>query len=312
MPDTVRMPAAKQHRSIAVRQVDAFTETPLTGNPAGVVVDAAGLTDQQMQLIAREIGASETAFILPPTVPRADLRVRWFTPLSEVPLCGHATIAAFHTLAEEGLQGMGRTGRFEFLLETRSGQLPVTVDRTAAGTDIQLGLRMPEFVRAGQHKLDVMRILNIALDDFENRLPIVMTDYLYVPIRRLHSMFSMRPNLFAMAQFLTNRKLEGLCVFTTETVDRRSAVHVRFFAPTVGINEDPVTGSATGPVGVYLVQHGLVAAEGDTVSLIAEQGDVIGRRGRVAVQVGLKNGEAASVRIGGRAVTVFSGEMRIP
>lgn len=312
MPEPARILSAQQHRTIAIRQVDAFTDTPLSGNPAGVVMQAAGLTDQQMQLIAREIAASETAFVLPATVPRADLRLRWFTPLTEVPLCGHATVAAFHALAEEGLHGMVRNGRYEFQLETRSGQLPVTVEKSAAATEVFLGLRMPEFSRAGHHKLDVMRILNITLDEFENRLPIVMTDYLYVPIRRLHSMFSMRPNLFALAQFLTNRKLEGLCVFTTETVDRRSAAHVRFFAPTVGINEDPVTGSATGPVGVYLVQHNLAAADGELAGLIVEQGDVMGRRGRVAVQVTVKNGVPAAVRIGGRAVTVLSGEIRIP
>lgn len=312
MPEPARTAVPAHHRRIAVKQVDAFTDIPLSGNPAGVVVAAAGLSDQQMQLIAREIAASETAFILPPTVPRADLRLRWFTPQTEVALCGHATIAAFHALAEEGLQGMVRAGRYDFQLETRSGVLPVAVDKGGQGTEIFLGLRAPEFVRAGQHKLDVMRILNISLEEFENRQPIVTTDYLFVPVRRLHSMFAMRPNLFALAQFLTNRKLEGLCVFTTETVDRRSAAHVRFFAPTVGINEDPVTGSAAGPVGAYLVQHGLVPADGGTATLIVEQGDVMGRRGRVTVQVGVKNGTPASVRIGGRAVTVFSGDLRIP
>ncbi len=302
----------RSYRRIGIKHVDAFTDAPLSGNPAGVVVNAAGLSDQQMQLIAREVAASETAFILPAQTPAADLRVRWFTPQTEVPLCGHATIAGFHALAEEGMFGMKEPGTYTFILETKSGSLPVSVEKGTQGATVFLGLNVPEFVRAGQHKLDVMRILNISLDEFENRLPIMMTDYLYVPVRRLHSIFSMKPNFFAMSQFLNNRKLTGICVFTTETVDRKSAVHMRFFAPAVGINEDPVTGSANGPVGVYLIQQGLVQASGEIVTLTGEQGDVIGRRGRVTIQVGLKGTAVSSVRVGGRAVTIFSVEMLIP
>jgi PhzF family phenazine biosynthesis protein len=300
------------YRRIGIKQIDAFTETPLAGNPAGVVINAAGLTDQQMQLIAREVAVSETAFILPPTTPSAHLRIRWFTPQTEVALCGHATVAGFHALAEEGLSGMKQPGRYEFTLETKSGNLPVTVEKGAHGAEVFLGLPVPEFVRAGQHKLDVMRILNISIDEFENRMPIMMTDSLYVPIRRLHTLFSMRPNFFSMVHYLKSRNLQGICVFTTETVDRRSGVHSRYFAPAVGIDEDPVTGSANGPVGVYLYEHGVLDRGADSLTLVGEQGDVIGRRGRVTIRLRTQGGKVAAVQVGGRAVTIFSGEMLIP
>ena len=304
--------APQQHRRIGIKQVDAFTETPLSGNPAGVVVNAAGLTEQQMQLIAREVAAPETAFVFPPSNPTADLRLRWFTPQIEVPLCGHATVAAFHALAEEGLYGMRAPGTYQFTVETRSGNLPVSVEKGSQGTQVLFGLTLPRFERAGHHKLDAMRVLNISLEDFENRMPIVMTDILFVPIRRLHTMFSMKPNFFAMAQFLSNRKLTGICVFTTETVDRRSSVHLRFFAPTIGIPEDPVTGSANGPVGVYLFEQGLVPADADVVTIIGEQGDVVGRKGRVSIQLRVHDDRVTSVSIGGRAITIFGGDMVIP
>ncbi len=297
---------------IPVKQVDAFTETPLTGNPAGVVTDGDGLTDQQMQTIAREMSVPETAFILSPSLPSADLRIRWFTPEVEVPLCGHATIASFHALAEDGLRGMKAAGSYVFNLETRSGILPVRVEKQAGGITVFFGLLVPEFIRAGQYKLDIMRILNITLEEFDNRMPIVVANYLYVPIRRLHTIFSLKPNIFAMSQFLTNRNLSGLCVFTTETVDRGSAVHSRFFAPSVGINEDPVTGSANGPLGVYLYERGEVEATEGAVSLIGEQGDAIGRKGRVTIRLGVQGTRVTSVEIGGRAVTILSGEMLIP
>jgi PhzF family phenazine biosynthesis protein len=203
-------------------------------------------------------------------------------------------------------------GRYEFTLETKSGNLPVAVEKTSHGAEVFLGLPVPEFVRAGQHKLDVMRILNISIDEFENRMPIMMTDSLYVPIRRLHTLFSMKPNFFSMVQFLKTRNLQGICVFTTETVDRRSAVHSRYFAPAVGIDEDPVTGSANGPVGVYLYEHGALERSADSLTLVGEQGDVIGRRGRVTIQLRIQGGKVAAVKIGGRAVTIFSGEMLIP
>jgi PhzF family phenazine biosynthesis protein len=171
---------------IHIKQVDAFTETPLTGNPAGVVANAEGLSDQHMQTVAREMSVPETAFILPPSTPAANLRIRWFTPSTEVPLCGHATVAGFHALAEEGLYGMKNPGTYSFKVETKSGILPVSVEKKGDGIDVLFGLTVPEFTRAGQFKLDVMRILNISLEEFENRMPIVVANYLYVPIRRLH------------------------------------------------------------------------------------------------------------------------------
>ncbi len=298
-------------RVIAVKQVDAFTETPMTGNPAGVVMNAEGLTDDQMQTIAREMSLSETSFVLPPTTPAANLRIRWFTPGVEVPLCGHATIAAFHALAEEGMYGMKGPGSYSFTVETKSGILPVTVEKSSGGIDVLFGLAVPEFVRAGQYKLDVMRILNISLEEFENRMPIVVARYLYVPVRRLHTIFSLKPNFFAMSQFLSNRNLAGLCVFTTETVDRTSAVHSRFFAPTLGINEDPVTGSANGPLGVYLYERGEIDAAGGVATIIGEQGDAIGRKGRVTIRLTVRGSEVESVQIGGRAVTILGGDLRL-
>jgi trans-2,3-dihydro-3-hydroxyanthranilate isomerase len=297
---------------IPVKKVDAFTIAPLFGNPAGVVVDAEPLTPVQMQLIAREMAVSETAFILPPTIPAADLRIRWFTPVDEVDLCGHATIAGFHALAEDGLHGMEGLGTFNFRLETRSGILPVTVEKSRDEIMVLFGLPLPEFTRAGQFKLDVSRLLVVSQEDLEARMPIVMDRYLYVPIRRLHTLYSLRPNMPALGQFLANKGLHGLCVFTTETVDPGSSVHSRFFAPSDGIDEDPVTGSANGPLGVYLFERGEIEPLGSSITLIGEQGDAIGRPGRVMIHLSVTGNRVESVQIGGRAVTVLEGEIVVP
>lgn len=305
---------AKEYKRISIKQVDAFTDEPLMGNPAGVVLNAQSLSDHHMQAIAREMAVPETAFILPASVPGADLRIRWFSAETEVPLCGHATIASFHVMAEEGTHNMTEPGTYKFNLETKSGVLPVRVEKSVSYAEVFFGLPSPEFHRAGQFKLDLMRILNITLEEFDPRMQIVMTNYLFVPVRRLHSIFAIKPNFFALAQFLANRKLFGLCVFTTETIERKSSVHSRFFAPTVGINEDPVTGSANGPLGVYLYEQGVLddRVSGDSISIIGEQGDVISRKGRVTIQLALRGKTVQSVMVGGRAITTLDGEMIVP
>jgi trans-2,3-dihydro-3-hydroxyanthranilate isomerase len=295
--------------SITIRQVDAFTEVPHTGNPAGVVLDAAGLSQEQMQSIAREMNLSETAFVLPPTRPGADIRIRWFTPTVEVPLCGHATIATFHAIAEEGRLGIDGPGTFRFNLEAAEGILPVEVERSGRGNLVYLGLRVPEFEKVPHLKVDLVRLLGIPAVEFDNRVPILRESYLYVFIRRLHTLFTLRPNFLNISAFLSSRNLSGLCLYTLETIDRDSKVHSRFFAPNCGINEDPVTGSSHGPLGVILHDHGLLAATDGTAAFQGEQGDAIARRGRVLVQVTGRGGKAVSVRIGGQAVTVLRGEM---
>jgi trans-2,3-dihydro-3-hydroxyanthranilate isomerase len=131
--------------NITIKHIDAFTDAPMQGNPAGVVLHGDGLTDPMMQGIAAEMALSETAFLLPPTATGADVRLRWFTPVNEVPLCGHATVATFHAVAEERLQGTGDHPRKTLRVETRSGILPVTIDRGGSGTTIHFGLPLPHF-----------------------------------------------------------------------------------------------------------------------------------------------------------------------
>lgn len=307
-------PSLKQYKRINVKQVDAFTDIPLMGNAAGVVLNAQGLTDQQMKLIAREMAVSETAFVLPAAHPGSDMRIRTFSSEMEVTPSGHAIVASFHVMGVDGLYGMNNPGHYRISLETRSGLVPVRVEKGLSRLEIFFGLPVPEFSRAGQFKLDVMRIMNITLEEFDVRLPMVMTNCLFVPVRRLHTIFALKPNFFALAQLLTNRKLDGLCVFTTETIERHSAVHSRFFAPATGINEDPVTGSANGPLGVYLFEQGLLEGKivDDAISITGEQGDVIGRKGRVGIHMNIQGNTVKSLMVGGQAITTLDGEMILP
>jgi PhzF family phenazine biosynthesis protein len=180
------------------------------------------------------------------------------------------------------------------------------------GVSILLGLRIRPIERVTQYKVDLLRVLNIQMGDYDSQLPIARSDDLFVPVRRLHTLFSIKPSYLAIANFLTARDLRGMCVYTTETIDRESVVHSRFFAPHIGINEDPVTGSSHGTLALLLYESGLLHPEDGRCVVQAEQGDAVGRRGRLTVELTLDGTHPAAVRVGGTAVTVLDGEMLLP
>jgi trans-2,3-dihydro-3-hydroxyanthranilate isomerase len=305
-------------KSYRVKHVDAFTTEQFTGNPAGVVLDAKGLNEKAMQNIARELNLSETAFILPPTVKSADIQIRWFTPAAEVPLCGHATIASFHALAESGMYGMRRPGAYHFRLQTRSGILGIMIDKRYSGTMIEFQLPIPEFRVHKKVPSALLKALRIRPSDVQKGLPYVSESYLYLPLRKLSVINSLDPDLSLLDSYTRATKTLGVSIFCLETIEQSSAVHSRFFAPALGIVEDPVTGSANGPLGVYLYQYAIrqdfpipsfLLPDG-RMEFIAEQGDDIGRRGRVKVRLRVTGHGVRQVSIAGEAVTIMESEYK--
>jgi trans-2,3-dihydro-3-hydroxyanthranilate isomerase len=305
-------------KSYRVKHVDAFTTEQFTGNPAGVVLDAKGLNEKMMQNIARELNLSETAFILPPTVKSADIQIRWFTPAAEVPLCGHATIASFHALAESGMYGMKRPGTYHFRLQTKSGILGIVVDRRYSGIMIEFQLPIPEFRVHKKVPLALLKALRIRPSDVQKALPYVSESYLYLPLKKLSVVSSLSPDLSLLDSYTRATKTLGVSIFCLETIEQSSAVHSRFFAPALGIVEDPVTGSANGPLGVYLYQYAIhqdfpipsfLLPDG-RMEFIAEQGDDIGRRGRVKVRLRVTGHGVRQVSIAGEAVTIMESEYK--
>jgi PhzF family phenazine biosynthesis protein len=299
---------------IHIKHINAFTAKPFLGNPAAVVTQASGLTTGQMQLIAREMNLSETAYVLKPTRPRADLRLRWFTPTVEVSFCGHATIASFHALAEEKRFQMKKPGTYTFRLETRMGVLPVQVQKRSEGNAwIQVQVPQISFSCYGRQLSDVLAALQVEKKQLHSSLPVQIDarGVLYIPFERLQTLFDMKPNFDRLREVSQDNRLHGVCTFTPETLDRKSTFHSRFFAPTYGINEDPVTGSSNGPLGAYFSVMQLLKPINGTCKAIGEQGDVLGRKGRVSVEVDLAKDGLGAVRIGGEAVTVFEAPLRL-
>ena len=289
--------------------VDAFTQTPGTGNRAGVVLDAAGLDAEAMQRIATAVGASETAFLLSPP-GEGTVRLRYFTPTEEIDFCGHATVATFHLLAERGVLKVPGAYR----LECRAGTLDVELEAVGPrGARAWIVTPRLPWVESPVPLETVMPLVGGTVEMVDRSLPVLRNGHrVMVPLRRREDVWALAPRSGALAEALRPHGLSGVYVFTRETKDASSIAHSRYFVPGMGVAEDPVTGSAAGPLGMYLATHGVLVlpASGGTVRARIEQGDAIGKPGRIEVEVTGRPGQPERARIGGVAVTVIEGTLR--
>ena len=276
-------------------QIDAFTNERFKGNPAAVIYSDT-LAEEQMQLIAREMNLSETAFIS--KSDNADYKLRWFTPAKEVDLCGHATIASLHYLSETKKNELKKTLTFE----TRSGILNCSFDRDK----YLMQIPVPQLLEFTSCIEEVLSYLSINRTDVSD-LPFIILDngYLFIGVSSLNALWKLKPDFKSLKDLSINKKeFFDITVFTTETVDKGSSAHLRFFAPYHGIDEDPVTGSACGPLLLVLQRLGLINNYRDDTKLIFEQGDVLNRKGRVTTIFNALNNKLI---ISGNAITIAKG-----
>jgi PhzF family phenazine biosynthesis protein len=233
-------------RSRPIYQVDAFTRQPLQGNPAGVVPFGRGLSEDEMVAVAREMNVSETAFVLPSR--EADVRLRFFTPTQEVPFCGHALVASLALLRELGeVPAAGDFARVR--VETAAGILPVDLVRDREGFRVDMTQVPPAFRPFPQPVDRLLEILGAAADDLREDLPVELGFtglwHLLVPMTSTEALDGLLPDMRALAAL--NREVGALT--THVFVEEDEAFHCRDFAPAAGVDEDPVTGSASGALG---------------------------------------------------------------
>ena len=289
---------------LRIYRIDAFTTQQGQGNPAGVVTNATGLDDAGMQAIAHRLGHSETAFVLPPNGDDHDLHIRYFTPTTEVPVCGHATVGAHFALALEGAApGVRRQ-------LTGAGVQTVTTARTDDGSiAVRIQQNSTTFAPPLSSELvqEVAGAIGLDVDELDSRGPVqfVSTGHgkLLIPIRRLQRLRELKPDMARLAQLETHVGSKGYFVFTLDTDASGDAyTHGRMFAPGIGVDEDSVTGNANGPLGAYLVRHRLIAFDSDEVRFRGRQQTGAGRGGFVDVSVQVDSGEPVGVAIEGQAV----------
>jgi PhzF family phenazine biosynthesis protein len=295
-------------------QIDAFTNRPFSGNPAGVVANADGLTERQMQAIARELNNSETAFLLPPQGSDHDVQVRFFTPTTEVPICGHATISAHFVRALEGAPA-GVTRQL-----TGAGVLPIEIEKNPeVGVRIWMTQKPATFERilTFEQRGRLLRALNLSADALATfgEVQVVSTGHskVMVPLRSRATLEALKPDLATLSTLSIELGCNGYYPFTLDAPSAGTFSSGRMFAPAIGIAEDPVTGNAAGPLGAYLLRAGVVEPRADErVTFVVGQGEAIGRPGSVLVEVAFSSSSAAiDVRIAGQAVVVFKSELEV-
>ena len=300
---------------IFIQQWDAFADKPFQGNPAAVVCRAEGLSDEVMQKIAREMNLSETAFINDSQRPNHRFNYRWFTPSSEVDFCGHATLAATFALCDQGMVYLSNQESVSFNVEAKIGTLNLTVDaKNGHAQTVWIGAPIPTFTPyQGQPLYDFLAALGLNVTDLDPKLePWSAPDrhMLFLPLKSLKTLGNLEPDFRALARLAVETDLSAT-PYCLETVDPQHRVHLRFFAPAFGIDEDPVTGSANSPLGVLLFLQGILSRDTNPCEYIAEQGDFVHRPGRVLVRVYHHHGQPTKVLIGGHAVKVLEGSLFI-
>lgn len=285
--------------------VDAFTRVALEGNPAGVVPLARGLSEAQMLAVAREMNLSETAFVLPSA--EADLRLRFFTPTQEVPLCGHALVASLillHELGEVHLSG----DAVRLRVETAAGVLAADLARDAGGVRVDTTQATPAFRPFERPVDDLLGILGASADDLRADLPVELSSTglwdVMVPLAGADAFDGLMPDCRALAALSREVGAVGVYAF----VDEGDGLRCRSFAPAVGVDEDPASGTSAGALGAYLLRHGEVRPD---TPLLVSQGGACGRPGTIRVVVSGEPGEPTGVVVGGHAVVSLRGEIRV-
>jgi trans-2,3-dihydro-3-hydroxyanthranilate isomerase len=295
-------------------QIDAFTTQPLGGNPCAVIFDADDLDSATMLAIAREMNLSETAFVLRSQV--ADFAARYFTPAEEIPLAGHPTIATVFALVDAGrLKLSGDYTRIS--LELKHGPIPVEIyaqeDKVAGRTlpeRIVMTQRKPQFL--AQHDPEqVLPAFGLQPEDALRGAPLQTvstgTPQLMLPLCSLDALRRARLDIAAYEALRAQADFFSPHLFCLNGVTPAGRTFARHFGTPPDLLEDPFTGSATGGMAAYLWRYGLI----DAPQFIAEQGHWLNRPGQATVEVIGPRHDIQTVKVGGAAVTVLSGELQL-
>jgi trans-2,3-dihydro-3-hydroxyanthranilate isomerase len=291
-------------------QVDVFTTKLFAGNPLAVFPDGAGLTRDQMQLIAREMNLSETTFVVPST--RADCVARYhiFTPGQELPFAGHPTLGTAFVLARSGRVPAGANS---FNMETTVGAVPLRIDGPVSHPTT-LFFTSPE-VRFGptlDSRAAIAAALNAGEGDLLRNAPIQFAGcpvfFLYVGLKSPELVDRVILNHAAFSPLIGNNDASGVYVFAPAGANQFYSRMLGF--EHVGVVEDPATGSAASPLGGYLVRHGLVKG-GDDVEININQGVKMGRPSLLTVRARRSGSAANAIEVGGSVVPVLTGTLTV-
>lgn len=273
---------------IEVYTTNSFAEVTGGGNPAAAVLESDSLSEQKMQDIAQKIGFSETAFVMRSN--KADLKVRYFTPVREVDLCGHATIAVFSLLRDLNILAPG-----QYRLETVQEELHIEISPDS----VMMELCRPIFFEYAD-PIEVADSLNIDAEDLlSEHLPqFVSTGLkdLIIPVRTKAVLDHIRPDFDKITQLSERYDAEGYHLFALD--EQNVTAYTRNFAPSLGISEESATGTASGALAAYLHRYGQIS-DYESASLVFLQGEAMGRPSIIRVSIEERQGEIRRIFVGG-------------
>ncbi len=290
-------------RRLAMAQWDVFTSKRLEGNSLAVIYDARGLSDDEMQVIAREMNLSETTFVLPrdEAIERErGVRVRIFTVQEELPFAGHPTLGTAFGLR-------GDSGAKEITLDLNVGKVPVRFE-DEAGQPAFGEMSQVDPVFGMRHDYDaIAQATGLHPDDFDRSLPIETIStglsFTVTPLKSLAIIQRMRVDFGRAAEYLERTKGKFLYFVARETVDPAARLHARMFFYN---GEDPATGSAAGCTAAWMVAHGVVKSD---ERVLIEQGIEMKRPSKIFVRAAKDGDRIVNVRVGGNAIEVMRGEV---
>jgi trans-2,3-dihydro-3-hydroxyanthranilate isomerase len=290
-------------RRFSFVQLDVFSSQPLAGNALAVLPDACGLSDSEMQSLAREMNLSETTFVLPrdsATESKRGVRVRIFTVQEELPFAGHPTLGTAFALRGEG-------GAHEIVLELNVGKVPVTFEEIPGQPVFGEMTQLDPTFGARHDREAVVRAAGLQDGDIDPSLPIETVStgvpFTVVPLRGLEVMRRLHVDLNSAAEYLGQSGGKFFYFVTRETTDPAARLHARMMFYN---GEDPATGSAAGCTAAWMVAHGVAKPE---ERVLIEQGVEMLRPSRIFVRASRQDNRVVNVRVGGNAIEVVRGEV---
>lgn len=291
---------------IKAYKVNAFTDKLPGGNPAGVVLDSGKLSGKEMQSIAREINLSETAFV--EKLEEDYFKVRFFTPLCEVDLCGHATIASFYLLGKKNYIKADKNNKKIVYQETKAGKLEVELTFKEGKIEkILMEQSTPKKYGQIKNLENLAHIMGIEIEDIgigeKTVYPEIISTGLkdiILPIKKKESLEKLNVNMEKLAQYSRELKLGGVHAFYLPNSTNKQ-VYTRNFAPALGIDEESATGTSNGALVFFLKDNGLIKGN----NIIAYQGELMGLPSEIHCSIKEENNEY-TVKVGGKAVIVSS------
>lgn len=293
--------------------LDVFTSSPLQGNQLAVFPDAGDLAAETMQAIAREMAFSETTFVSPPG-QGGDVRMRIFTPGGELPIAGHPTIGSTFALAAEGVIAAGRE---DFVFELGVGPTPVSMEWNHDGLSfVWMTQPNPRFGRPITDRAALARAMGLEETHLAPGMPAQVVScgvpYLLVPLVSRAAVDAASLDRKGLAACLEDagESEKPVFFFTLEGPGEGETAYSRMIAPTFGIAEDPATGSASGPLGCYLLHERIVSPE-RARQMVSLQGVAMGRPSRIHIAIDGEPDRITRVRVGGQSVLVGRGELTV-